>query len=160
VNLHKLKKETDLEYSAGLEGIIAGKSAICTVGRSGDDLRYRGYSVTELCQENIPADEVAFMLIYDRKASAGELETWREKTMAARELPAELVTTLKLIPAESTPMDVLRTGWSFLGNIFPEEPSNADAITRLIGSGPSIIATWYNFHRNQDTLSDYPHPDQ
>src|SRR6478609_7347113 len=91
-------------YSPGLEGVIAGKSAICTVGRTGDDLRYRGYSVTELSRRNVPWDEIAYMLIYNRRANAPELAKWRADIRAARELPESLVNALRSIPADSQPM--------------------------------------------------------
>lgn len=148
-------------YSPGLEGVIAGKSAICTVGRTGDDLRYRGYSVTELSRNNVPWDEIAYMLIYNRRASADEIAKWRAEIKAARKLPRPLIDALRSIPADSQPMDVLRTGWSFLGNMYPEETVGTDqAIIHLVGSGPSIITTWYNVHNGGNAQTNYPEPDQ
>lgn len=146
------------EYSAGLEGVIAGRSSICTVGKAGDDLLYRGYSVTELSSSDVPWEEVAFTLVYDRRASAEELLEWSDRIRKARTLPQGLLDVLHRIPEDAHPMDVLRTGWSFLGNIYPEEGDKA--ITRLIGSGPSLIAAWYNHHQGRPTSFDYPHTDQ
>ncbi|CAN5339569.1 2-methylcitrate synthase [soil metagenome] len=148
-------------YAPGLEGIIAGKSAICTVGREGNDLQYRGYSIVDMCAKNAPWEEMAFMLIFDRRATKAELSEWREAIIAHRQIPDSLKRALESIPAEAHPMDVLRTGWSFLGNVYPEESSTGnDTITRLIGSGPSIIAWWYNAHHGRKTSLDYPHADQ
>jgi len=146
------------EYSAGLEGIIAGKSAICTVGKSGDDLLYRGYSIVDMCNKNAPWEEVAYMVVHDKRPSAAEYEKWTTAIKAGRVLPPELVSTLQSIPADTHPMDVLRTGWSMLGNLHPEEEGGA--IERLIGSCPTIIATWYNHHQKSETKTDYPHTDQ
>lgn len=141
--------------------MIAGKSAICTVGRTGDDLLYRGYSIIEMCSRNVRWEEIAFMLIYDRRASGDELKAWNAAIVAGRELPKELVQVLQLIPADTHPMDVLRTAWSFLGNFYPEDVVGAgEATTRLVGSGPTIIATWYNHHQGKPTRTDYPHSDQ
>jgi 2-methylcitrate synthase len=101
------------------------------------------------------------MLIYDRRATADEMDKWRADISAARELPHALVNALRSIPADVSPMDVLRTGWSFLGNIYPEETVGTDkAIAHLIGSGPSIITTWFNVHHGGRPQTNYPEPDQ
>lgn len=146
------------EYSAGLEGVIAGKSSICTVGRTGDDLLYRGYSIIELCSRNVPWEEVAYMLVYNRRATATEYDRWTAAIKEARVLPDSMLRLLRDIPRDAHPMDVLRTGWSFLGNLYPEE--GEDAITRLIGSGPSITAAWYNQHEERETDFSYEGSDQ
>lgn len=149
------------EYSAGLEGIIAGKSAICTVGSTGDSLHYRGYDIEDMCEKQVPWDEMAYMLIYDRRASESELDKWRARIIAARQIPKALQRALESLPADTHAMDVLRTGWSMLGNFFPEEKVPDDVIiAHLIGAGPSIICCWHNHHSRIPVDFDYPHPDQ
>ncbi|MEO8376139.1 MAG: citrate/2-methylcitrate synthase [Candidatus Sumerlaeota bacterium] len=148
-------------YAPGLEGVIAGKSAICTVGREGDDLLYRGYSIVDLSENHVPWDEVAYMLIWGERPTPEQARELRDKIMEHRQIPDPLRRALELIPANANPMDVLRTGWSMLGNLAPEESTNErEVIAQLMASGPAIIAWWYNFHRGQATKLDYPHADQ
>lgn len=148
-------------YAPGLEGVIAGQTAICTVGREGNDLLYRGYSIIDLCGKNVPWEEVAFMLIWNRRATPAEADQFRRAIVSHRDIPDALKRALESLPATTKPMDVLRTGWSFLGNLFPEESTDEDGIvSRIVASGPTIIAWWYNHHRGRKTRLDYPHADQ
>ncbi|MCC6547879.1 2-methylcitrate synthase [Candidatus Sumerlaeota bacterium] len=148
-------------YAPGLEGVIAGQTAICTVGREGNDLLYRGYSIVDLCAKNVPWEEVAFMLIWGGKPTPQQADQCRGMIVSHRGIPDSLKRVLESIPASATPMDVLRTGWSFLGNIHPEGAADeGEVVSRLVASGPTIIAWWYNHHRGQATRIDYPHADQ
>lgn len=149
------------EFSKGLEGVVAGQSAICTVGRQGDDLRYRGYSIEDLV-ERATWEEVAYMLVKGERApDAAALARWTREIEAGRHLPSALRRILETIPADAHPMDVLRTGFSLLGNFEPEEKLGVERVVpRLLGIGPSILCAWHNHHRGLDKeFTDYPHGD-
>jgi len=147
-------------FAKGLEGVVAGQTAICTVGRAGDDLAYRGYSIEDLCDKGASFEEVAYMLIYGERPNKDQLATWEKAIVKGRALPSELIAVIDAIPPTSHPMDVLRTGISFLGNLEPETEKNTQAIVpRLIGIGPSIIAHWYLGQQGKKAKLDYPHAD-
>jgi 2-methylcitrate synthase len=137
------------DYKKGLEGVIAGTSAICTVGRNGDDLRYRGYSIEELV-EVATFEEVACMLICGEKPSPSQSKDFNRQINEGRALPKALREVLDRIPHTAHPMDVLRTGLSFMGLIEPEgmlDPTHVAA--RLIGVAPSIITYWHRVSQGQ-----------
>src|SRR5713226_9542807 len=121
--------------SGGLAGVVAGQTAICTVGKEGMGLTYRGYSINDLA-EKATFEEVAFLLLYGHLPKRQELEGYRRKLMSLRGLPSPLKTVLEQLPAASHPMDVLRTGCSALGCFEPEGPGRGQhqAADRLLAS--------------------------
>ena len=146
--------------SVVLSGITAGHTDICTVGREGRGLHYRGYSIEDLAA-NATFGEVAHMLLYGNLPTKKELDAFRERNMELRGLPEPLRKTLEMLPASTHPMDVMRTGCSMLGCLEPEN-SNAqqrEISERLLAIFPSILLYWYQFHRTGqriDTISDEP----
>ncbi|MCG3808099.1 2-methylcitrate synthase [Psychrobacter sp. Ps4] len=137
---------TKVLSGAGLRGQVAGKTALSTVGKSGSGLTYRGYDVSELADKCI-FEEVAYLLLYGNLPNQTELDAYQTKLKSLRGLPQSLKDVLERIPAESHPMDVLRTGCSMLGNLetemsFEEENDQAD---RMLAVFPSIINYWYRF---------------
>lgn len=141
--------------SVALSGVAAGSTAICTVGRSGNDLHYRGYDIGDIASRG-SYEEVAHLLVHERLPNEAELESYRARLRGLRALPAALRAVLERIPAASHPMDVLRTGCSVLGNLEPERlpPSGGDASTvagaraiadRLIACLPSMLLYWHHF---------------
>jgi 2-methylcitrate synthase len=147
-------------YSKGLEGVVAGQTSICTVGRQGDDLRYRGYSIEDLC-ERATWEEVAYVLVKGERPNAEQLAEWQKAIAAGRRVPDPLLRLLHNIPADTHPMDVLRTGFSYLGNLEPEDKRDTQEILpRLLGIGPSLIAAWHCHHQGLPAKFDYPHSDQ
>lgn len=131
---------------AGLRGQSAGETALCTVGKSGTGLTYRGYDMSDLAN-NAKFEEVAYLLAYGKLPNQAELDAYTVKLKGLRGLPAALKTVLEQIPADAHPMDVMRTGCSMLGNL-EEEVSfdeQVDKIDRMIAVFPSIICYWYRF---------------
>jgi 2-methylcitrate synthase len=135
--------------SRGLEGIIAGRSAIATVGKEGMGLNYRGYSINELAEQS-SFEEVAYLLIYNKLPNQKELKEYRRKLIALRNLPKALKTALELIPKKTDPMDVLRTGCSLLGTLEPEtkQHDQYNIADRLLAIFPAMLLYWYHFHKN------------
>jgi 2-methylcitrate synthase len=138
-----------IKKSVALSGVVAGNTAICTVGRSGNDLHYRGYDIAELARD-ATFEEVAFLLIHQRLPSPAELEQYCRKLKRLRALPAALLAVLERIPGDARPMDVLRTGCSVLGILEPEPPSPTteaarDIGDRLLAAGPSMLLYWHHF---------------
>ena len=132
--------------SAGLQDIIAGETAISTVGKEGVGLTYRGYSIEDLAEKST-FEQVAFLLIDGHLPNASELETYQERLVRHRELPLDLKTILEQLPGNTHPMDVLRTGCSALGNLEPEGAAhNAVSIAhRLVACFGSILLYWHRF---------------
>ncbi len=135
--------------SVALSGVAAGNTSICTVGRSGNDLHYRGYDILDLAR-HATFEEVAHLLVHDHLPSAAELRHYRKKLKALRGLPAPLQAVLEQIPAAAHPMDVLRTGCSMLGTVLPEmEDHNIggarDIADRLMASFGSMLLYWYHY---------------
>ncbi|HCO61877.1 MAG TPA: 2-methylcitrate synthase, partial [Porticoccaceae bacterium] len=124
---------------AGLRGQVAGKTALSTVGKEGSGLTYRGYDVKDLA-ENCVFEEVAHLILKGALPTQAELDAYRIKLQGLRGLPQALKDVLERIPAEAHPMDVLRTGCSFLGNLETEEDfSQQEQLTdRLLAAFPSI----------------------
>jgi len=135
------------EKSGGLAGMVAGDSAICTVGKEGVGLNYRGYSINDLA-EKACFEEVAFLLLYGKLPTHNELIGYKEHLMGLRDLPNKLKTVLELTPKDAHPMDVLRTGCSVLGTIEQEKNFNqqSDIADRLLACFPSMLTYWYQFH--------------
>jgi 2-methylcitrate synthase len=132
-----------------LSGISVGQTEICTVGKSGNDLRYRGYDINDLAEFST-FEEVAYLLIHGELPIHNELLRYKLKLKNLRGLPAPVKAVLELIPAAAHPMDVLRTGASMLGAVLPERgdhsPEGARHIAdRLLAVFPSMLIYWYQF---------------
>lgn len=131
---------------AGLRGQAAGDTALCTVGKSGTGLNYRGYDITQLAR-GASFEEVAYLLLRGELPNSTQLQSYKAKLQQLRHLPDTLKGALESIPADTHPMDVMRSGASLLGNLEPEhsfEDQHAVA-DRLIGTLPSIINYWYRY---------------
>ena len=132
---------------AGLRGQVAGQTALCTVGKSGAGLTYRGYDIKVLA-DNAQFEEVAWLLLRGKLPTQNELDGYKAKLKGMRELPAALKTVLEQVPRSAHPMDVMRTGCSMLGNLETEQADfsdQLDQIDRMLAIFPSIINYWYNF---------------
>lgn len=142
------------QKTGGLAGIVAGDTAICTVGKEGVGLTYRGYSIHDLA-EHACFEEVAYLLVYGKLPNKKELADYQKKLKSLRDLPAPLKTILEQLPADAHPMDVLRTGCSALGTLEQESVThNAQEVTdRLLACFPSMLAYWYHFHQNGQRIS-------
>ena len=143
---------------AGLRGQVAGETSLCTVGKTGTGLTYRGYDISVLA-EKAKFEEVAYLLLRGQLPMQSELDAYISKIKSLRELPQELKDVLERIPASAHPMDVMRTGCSMLGNLETETDFSQqdDAIDRLLAILPSIICYWYVFShedRRIDTALD------
>jgi 2-methylcitrate synthase len=141
--------------SVALSGVVAGNTAVCTVGQAGNDLHYRGYDIADLAGR-ASFEEVAHLLVHGHLPSAAELAAYRRRLRERRGLPAPLRAILEQIPASAHPMDVLRTGASALGTIEPEllpagGPGTGDGgaareiADRLIAVFPSVLLYWHHF---------------
>ena len=131
---------------AGLRGQSAGQTALCTVGKTGTGLTYRGYDISDLARR-ATFEEVAHLLFHGELPNFAELQAYRAKLMANRQLPSALKEVLERIPASAHPMDVMRTGCSMLGNLEPEGDfeNQQDVADRLLGAMPSIVNYWYRY---------------
>ncbi len=143
---HKPKK------SVALSGTVAGNTAVCTVGRTGNDLHYRGYDILDFADQ-AEFEEIAYLLIHGRLPTSAQLAGYKHKLQALRGLPAALKTALEQIPASAHPMDVMRTAVSILGTLEPEKESMPVAAARdigdrLIASLGSMLLYWYHFAHN------------
>ena len=141
------EKTQDKKLSgAGLRGQSAGETSLCTVGKSGSGLTYCGYDVADLA-ENSTFEEVAYLLFNGELPNLAQLDAYKTELKAMRDLPQALKDILKLIPAQTHPMDVMRTGCSFLGNLEPEldfDDQNKSA-NRLLSAFPAIMCYWYKY---------------
>ena len=144
---------SDTTKTGGLQGIIVGNTAISTVGKEGIGLTYRGYDIHDLAALST-FEEVAYLLIYNDLPTKFQLESYSEKLIQLRTLPRELQLLLEIMPGDTHPMDVLRTGISFLGTLEPEssQHTDRDIADRLIACTPSMLLYWYQFHRNHIRL--------
>jgi 2-methylcitrate synthase len=138
--------------SVALSGVAAGSTALCSVGRSGNDLHYRGYDIADLASQ-CEFEEVAYLLIHGTLPTAAELAAYKKKLQGLRGLPAPLKAALEQLPASAHPMDIMRTGVSILGCLDPEDLAHPEAKTReiadrLIACLPSILLYWYHFATN------------
>jgi 2-methylcitrate synthase len=137
--------------TGGLAGVTAGETAIATVGKEGAGLNYRGYSIFDL-SEKATFEEVAYLLLEGQLPNAAQLSAFTDNLVSQRDLPVALKATLRSIPANTHPMDVLRTGCSMLGCLEPEpsRPTPAQgkaAAVRLLACFPSMLLYWYRFHQ-------------
>lgn len=145
--------EAKVLSGAGLRGQVAGQTALSTVGQAGAGLTYRGYDVRELA-EHARFEEVAYLLLYGELPTQAELDAYLNKLASLRELPPALKEVLERIPAAAHPMDVMRTGASFLGNLEPEASfaDQQDATDRLLALFPAIMCYWYRFSHHGERL--------
>ena len=135
--------------SVALSGVVAGDTALCAVGRAGDDLTYRGYDIRQIA-ETCEFEEIAHLLVHGALPNRAGLAAYREKLKGLRSLPAVVRTTLEALPASSHPMDVLRTGVSALGCAMPEKDDHSAAGAReiadqLLASLGSMLCYWYHY---------------
>ncbi len=132
--------------TGGLAGVVAGETAICTVGKEGKGLSYRGYSIFDLA-EHATFEEVAFLLLYGHLPLVKELDSFTARLRSQRGLPEPLLAMLRAIPADAHPMDVLRTGCSMLGVLEPETSfaQQQQKAERLLASLPSMLVYWYRY---------------
>ena len=135
-----------------LSGIVAGSTALCTVGRSGNDLNYCGYDINDLA-ETCEFEEVAYLLIHGKLPNAAQLANYKTKLKGLRGLPLPVKAVLEALPAAAHPMDVMRTGCSALGCALPEKedhnvPGARDIADRLVASFGSMLLYWYHYSTN------------
>ncbi|EON13313.1 MULTISPECIES: 2-methylcitrate synthase [Pandoraea] len=138
--------------SVALSGVTAGNTALCTVGRSGNDLHYRGYDILDLAQTS-EFEEIAYLLVYGKLPTVAELRGYKAKLKSLRGLPAAVKDALETVPAAAHPMDVMRTGVSVLGTVLPEKddhnvPGARDIADRLMASLGSMLLYWYHYSQN------------
>jgi 2-methylcitrate synthase len=138
--------------SVALSGVIAGNTALCTVGRSGNDLQYRGYDILDFA-DVAEFEEIAYLLVHEKLPNREELKRYKARLRGLRGLPKELKTVLETIPKSAHPMDVMRTAVSMLGTLEPEKddhnPYGARNIAdRLMASLGSMLLYWHHFSRH------------
>lgn len=142
--------------SVALSGVPAGNTALCSVGRSGNDLHYRGYDILDLAR-HCEFEEVAHLLIHGKLPNRDELLAYKARLKALRGLPANVRTVLESLPAASHPMDVMRTGVSALGCTLPEKEAHTvsgarDIADKLLASLGSILLYWYHYSHNGERI--------
>ena len=142
--------------SVALSGVTAGNTALCSVGRTGNDLHYRGYDILEIANTS-EFEEIAFLLVHGKLPNRAELATYKTRLRSLRGLPAAVRTALEALPAAAHPMDVLRTGVSALGCVLPEKDDHLAAgareiADRLIASLGSMLTYWYHFSHSGERI--------
>jgi len=135
--------------SVALSGVVAGNTALCTVGRTGNDLHYLGYDILDIA-EGCEFEEIAHLLVHGKLPNTVELAAYKRKLRSLRGLPAAVQDVLECLPANAHPMDVLRTGCSALGAVLPENQEHKiaearDIADRLMASFGSMLLYWYHF---------------
>jgi 2-methylcitrate synthase len=138
--------------SVALSGTAAGNTAVCTVGRTGNDLHYRGYDILDFA-ETCEFEEIAHLLIHGVLPTTSQLKAYKAKLKSMRSLPMPVKTALEALPPTAHPMDVMRTGYSVMGSCMPEredhpESEARDIIDRLMASGASMLLYWYHYTQN------------
>jgi 2-methylcitrate synthase len=138
---------TERKKAGGLAGVSAGQTALCTVGKEGAGLTYRGYDINDLA-DDASFEEVAHLLMHGKLPNRKALEAYVDRLKSRRSLPPELRKVLEMVPAETHPMDVLRTGVSALGNFEPEGDfsNQGDVADRLLACLPSMLLYWHRWH--------------
>lgn len=141
-----------VKKSVALSGVVAGNTALCTVGRTGNDLSYRGYDILDLAKVS-EFEEIAHLLVHGKLPNKKELDAYKAKLKRLRGLPANLQTVLESLPAASHPMDVMRTAVSVLGCTLPEKDDHnaadaRDIADRLMACLGSALLYWYHFSHN------------
>ena len=138
--------------SVALSGVTAGNTALCTVGRTGNDLHYRGYDILEIA-ETCEFEEIAHLLVHDTLPTEAQLRAYKAKLRALRGIPASVRSVLEALPAATHPMDVMRTAVSALGCALPERddhnhPGARDIADRLMASLGSMLLYWFHWSQN------------
>ncbi|MBW7924330.1 MAG: 2-methylcitrate synthase [Burkholderiaceae bacterium] len=138
--------------SVALSGVVAGNTALCSVGRTGNDLHYRGYDILEMA-DVAEFEEIAYLLVHGRLPKRAELVAYKAKLRSLRGLPAAVQAALEALPASAHPMDVLRTGVSVLGCVLPEKEDHnvagaRDIADRLLASLGSMLLYWWHYATN------------
>ncbi len=138
--------------SVALSGVIAGNTALCTLGRTGNDLFYRGYDILKMA-DRCEFEEIAYLLIYEKLPNSAELSAYKLKLRSLRSLPAMITSVLEQLPATAHPMDVLRTGVSALGCVQPEAAARTlsgarDIADQLMACLGSMLCYWHHFSRS------------
>jgi 2-methylcitrate synthase len=138
--------------SVALSGVTAGNTALCTVGRTGNDLHYRGYDILDIA-DACEFEEIAYLLVHGKLPTLAELRAYKARLRGFRGLPEPVKKTLEQIPANAHPMDVMRTGVSTLGGLIPEAeahdaPGARDIADRLMASLGSMLLYWHHWTRN------------
>jgi len=141
-----------MKKSVALSGVIAGNTALCTVGRTGNDLHYRGYDILEIA-EQCEFEEIAHLLVYGSLPTLAQLAAYKRRLRELRELPAALTKVLESLPATAHPMDVLRSGVSVFGCLLPEERAAGeqgarDVADRLLAALGGMLCYWHHFSRS------------
>ena len=141
--------EVRVKKSVALSGVVAGDTALSTVGHSGNDLHYRGYEINDLAQ-NCEFEEVAYLILYGALPTKAQLTDYKVQLSKLRDLPSEVKTILENLPKAAHPMDVVRTATSSLASFYPEDEihdaqSALLAANRLIAASPSALLYWYHF---------------
>ncbi len=150
-----MSKTTDTEAAVGLRGIKAGNTSICTVGKEGHGLHYRGYSIEDLANKST-FEEIAYLLIHGELPTRTQLDQWNRQLTENRPLPDLVKNVLASFPADAHPMDVLRTAVSALGIAEPEQSleDGKQSAVRLLGALPSMLGYWYRGSRGQTVSFD------
>jgi len=135
--------------SVALSGVTAGNTALCTVGKTGNDLHYRGYDILDIA-EVCSFEEIAHLLVHGKLPTRAELKAYKARLKAMRGLPASVKDALEQLPANAHPMDVMRTGVSTLGCVLPEKddhntPGARDIADRLLACQGSMLLYWYHW---------------
>jgi 2-methylcitrate synthase len=151
-NVAEMPNAPKAKKSVALSGVTAGNTALCTVGRTGNDLAYRGYDILDLAAA-CEFEEVAYLLVHGQLPNAAELAGYKKKLRALRGIPASVMSTLEALPASSHPMDVMRTAVSAMGCTLPEKddhnaPGARDIADRLMASLGSMLLYWYHYSHN------------
>jgi 2-methylcitrate synthase len=138
--------------SVALSGVTAGNTALCTVGRTGNDLHYRGYDILDFATKS-EFEEIAYLLVHGKLPNVAELTAYKNKLRSLRGIPASVKAVLEQLPASAHPMDVLRTAVSALGCALPEkddhnQPGARDIADRLMASLGSMLLYWYHYAVN------------
>ncbi|NQY23955.1 MAG: 2-methylcitrate synthase [Campylobacteraceae bacterium] len=138
--------------SVALSGISAGNTALCSVGKTGNDLHYRGYDILEFA-DKAEFEEIAYLIVHEKLPNQAELDAYKKKLRAFRDIPKGVKVALEQLPKDCHPMDVMRTGCSVLGALDQENEAHdkseaQDIINRLMGSFSSILLYWYHFAYN------------
>ena len=141
--------EVRVKKSVALSGVVAGDTALSTVGHTGNDLHYRGYEINDLAQ-NCEFEEVAYLILYGALPTKAQLADYKAQLSKLRELPNQVKTILENLPKTAHPMDVVRTATSALGSFYPEDEKHDAqsallAANRLIAASPSALLYWYHF---------------
>jgi 2-methylcitrate synthase len=143
--------------SVALSGVVAGNTALCTVGRTGNDLHYRGYDILDVA-DVCEFEEIAHLLVHEKLPTRAELAAYKKKLAGLRDLPQPVKAALECVPKTAHPMDVMRTGVSVLGNVLPEAEDHnhagaRDIADRLMASLGSMLLYWYHYTNGGKRIS-------